>query len=386
MNKALNKQPPALQSSARTFAGPPTPSGEGALGSSRSRWAPPAAPLLKTPQLSSSYGSGLASSTMPTADRVETGCAAPATLGQPFPTPTNNAAGRGSLPSHHSYRSEPAPLHNHVEMPALYGLHGSRAYPSQPCGYVNMPTLSTSCARAQPASTSGPTAVQAYNESSHYDNGEQLLYPQSAPYKDYPMSPLNWSRFPVDKGLPLSHYGAKGIEDFNSAVQPYSEPLIFNGPIHTQPVLNRARFDHAKPPGPQTSQDPLQHYNLAQSQPALNTAQFDRPPPRPAVSGRIIQPYLHQPSIYDQVSRQPALDSAQFEPVRRVPATRNNPTGVEALSGSRSYLAQTAGDTAYPPQPWRTAAAAPANYNLNLMPSSYNDTHKNLSPAYFFPT
>lgn len=389
VNKAPNEQPLALQSSTRIVAGPPKPSGEsveGALGSSRFILAPPAAPPLKPPQLSSSYGSGF---TMPTADRVETGCAALATLDQPFPTPTNNAAGRGSLPSHYNYRSEPAPLHNHVEMPASYGLYGSHAYSSQPCSYVNMPTSSDSCARAQPASTSGnwvsslsPTAVQAYNESSHYDNEEQLLCP-------------DWSRFPVGGDLPLPNDGAnsKGVEDFNSATQPYSEPLIFNGPVHTQPVLNRAQFDHAKPPGPQTSQDSLQHYNWAQSQPALNTAQFDRPPPRPAVSSRIIQPYLDQPSIYDQVPRQPASDSAQFEPARRVPATGNNPIGVETLSGSRSYLEQTAGDTAYTLQPSRTAAAAPANnttaapanYNVNLIPSSYNDTHKNPSAAYVFP-
>lgn len=393
LNKAQNEHPPALQSSARIFAGPPTPSGEsveGALGSSRSMWAPPAAPPLKPPQLSSSYGTGLAFSTRPTADRVETGCAAIASLDQPFSTPTNNAAGKGSLPSHYSYRSEPAPLHNHVEMSSLYG---SCAYPSQPGGYVNMPTSSTSCARAQPASTSGnwvsslsPTAVQAYNESSYYDTKEQLLCPESAPYKDYHMSPPDWSRFPVDGDLPLSHDGAKGVEDFNSPAQPYSEPLIFNGPVHTQPVLNRAQFDHAKPPRPQMSQDLLPYYNGAQSQPALNNAQFDRPPPRSAVSSRIIQPYHDQPSIYDQVPRQPALDSAQFEPVRRVPTTRNNPTRVEAFKGSRSYLEQTAGDTAYPQQPSRTAAAAPANYNVNLISSSYNDTHDNPSPAYVFPS
>lgn len=386
LNKALNEHPPALQSSARIFACPPTPTGEsaeGALDSSRFILAPPAAPPLKPPQLSSSYGSGLAFFTRPTADRVETGYAAIATLDQPFSTPTNNAAGRGSLPSHYSYHSEPAPLHNHVEMPSLYD---SRAYPSQTCGYVNMPTSSTSCARAQQASTSGnwvsslsPTAVQAYNESSYYDTEEQLLCPESTSYKDYPMSPLDWSRFSVDRDLPLSHDGAKGVEDFNSPAQPYSEPLIFNGPVHTQPVLDRARFDHT------TSQELLPRYNWAQSQPALNTAQLDRPTPRPAVSSWIIQPDLDQPSIYDQVPRQPAFDSAQFEPVRRVPATRNNPTRVEAFRGSRSYLEQTAGDTAYHLQPSRTAAAAPANYNVNPISWSYNDTHDNPSTAYAFP-
>lgn len=379
-------------------------------------------PPPKQTQFSSPYGPALALISLPTSDRVETGCAALASLDQPFSTPNNNASGRGALPSDYTYRLDPTPPHNHVEMPPSYG---SRAYPSQPCGYVNMSSSSASCARAQPAPTSrnwgsrlSPTAVQAYNENSYYDT----LCPESMQYTHYP-SPPDWSRFPVDRDLPLSHDGVKRVEDSNRPAQPYFEPIVFNGPVHTQPVLNRAQFDHANPPPPQKSQDPLlPHYNRAQSQPALNTAQFDqRPEPQPAnpwsilesyselppmdiltnrvqfdhsqpprhvVSSRKIQrPHLDQRTIYDQVPRQPALDSAQFEPLRRVPATRNNPNRVEAFSGSRSYLGQTAGDTAYLLQPSsRTAAAAPATFDVNLMSSSYNDTHNNPSPAYVFPS
>lgn len=386
-------------------------------------------PPPRPSQFPSTYNPALAFISLPTTDGVETGCAALASLDQPFPTPTYNAAGRGSLPPDYTYRFDPTAPHNHVEIPSSYG---SRAYPSKPCGYVNMPSSSTSCVTAQPAPTSGnwvsslpPTAVQAYNESSYYHTEAQFLCSDCIPYMDSPVSTPDWSRFPVDRDLPLSHDEAKGVEDSNRPAQSYFEPLIFNGPGHRQPVLNRAQFDHANLSRPQKSQDDLPHYNWAQSQPALNTAQFDqrpqpRPatpysildsyselppfdnltqwqpplnrvqfdhsqPPRPAVSSRSIQSYVDQPSIYE-IPRQPVLNLAQFEPVRRVPATRNNPIRVEAFNGSRSYLEQTVGDTAYPLQPSRTVAAAPANYNVNLMSSSYNDTHDNPSPAYVFPS
>lgn len=430
-SKALNERAPAYQSSAPVSASQPVPSGEsveGALGSSEFVWAPPAAQPRNSSQLSSSYGSGLTFSTMSTPGRVETGYASLTALNQPFPTPADNAAERRPSSSDHSCCFDPAPPHYHVEMPSTYG---SCAYASQPCGYMNSPPSSSSCARAQPASASGkwvsclsPTAVQAYNESSYYDAENQPPSPKSAPYKYYPMSPPDCNSFPFDRDLPLYHDWVKEVEDSNRRAQPNSEPLICNGPVRTQPSLNRAQFDHTQLPRPaafirgtQTSPESLPLYDWAQRQPALNTAQFNHrlaapsssmqpypevipfdnlihrrsvlnkaqfghtQPPQPAVSSRTIQPYLEQPSFYDRAPRQTTLDSAQFD-TRQFPATYGNLNTLGAFNrGGEFYPEQMAENTAYPLQPPR-AAAAPANNNVNLTSLSSNDNPENPSPAY----
>lgn len=432
-SKALNGRAPAYQSSAPVFASQPVPSSEsveGALASSEFVWAPPAAQPQNSSQLSSSYGSGLTFSTISTPGRVETGCSLP-TLNQTFPTTETNAAERRPSSSDHSYCYDPAPPHNHVEMPFSYG---SCAYASQPWGYMKSPPSSSSCARAQPASASGnwvsclsPTAVQTYNESSYYDTETQPTRPKSAPYKYYSMSSPVWNSFPVDRDLSLYHDWVNEVEDSNRRAQPDPEPLIFNGPVRTQPSLNRAQFEYAQLPRPaavnrgtQTSPEPLPLYNWAQRQPASNTAQFTAPssslqpypevipfdnvihrqpalnkaqfgqtqPPRPAVSSRTIQPYLQpyleQPSFHDWAPRQTTLDSAQFD-MRQFPATYDNLNTLGAFNrGSESYPEQMARNTAYPLQPLRTAAAEPANANVNLLSLSSNDNPENPSLAYVY--
>lgn len=132
LSKALNEHPPAYQSSALVSSSLPTPSGEsveGAFGSSRFVWTPPAAPPQNALQLPSSYSSGLTFSIMLTPDKVGTRCNPLATLNQPLPTPANNAAERRSSPSGYSYLFDLAPPHNHLELPFSYG---RRTYPSKP--------------------------------------------------------------------------------------------------------------------------------------------------------------------------------------------------------------------------------------------------------------
>ena len=328
LDEAWKGTPPASQSSTLTLASLPAPtdkSAERAVGSSKVAGAPPAAPSQNLSQLSSSYGSSSAFSTVPAPGRVEV---EPASLGNPaqsFPTLANNAVERGSSPSNYNCCSRlEAPPSNHIEMPSS---SRSRAYPSQPCGYMKMPPSSTSCARAQPAPIScngripcsSPTEIRPYYKSSDNSTEINSSWPKGALYS--PTSP-SYRHVKLDPQLAPYHYWFKSVEDSNRLAQPYPEPLLSDHWV--EPVLNSAQFGQPQSPQPaassrdtQTSPEPLPCDDRFRAQPAFNSARFNHPQlQRPEPSSYAIQPYAEPLPFDDRVQRQPALNRAQFDHTR----------------------------------------------------------------------
>lgn len=323
-DETWNETPPASQSSALALASlpaPPDESAERAVGSSEVACTPPAAPSQNSSQLSSSYGSSSAFSTVPAPDRVEDQPASLANPAQSFPTPANNAVERGSPPSNYNYYSHlEAPPSNHIEMPSS---SGSRAYLSQPCGYMKMPPSSTSCARAQPAPVScndgipcsSPTEVRPYYKSSDNSTEINSSWPKGARYS--PTSP-DHRHVKLHPQSPRYHYWFKSIEDSNRLAQHYPEPLLSDHWV--EPVLNSAQFGQPQPPRPtasnrgtQTSPESLPFDDLVHAQTALNSARFNQPQlQRPEPSSHAIQPYVEPLPFDDRVQGLPALNGAQF--------------------------------------------------------------------------
>lgn len=366
-DETWNETPPASQSSALALASlpaPPNESAEGAVGPSEVACAPPPAPSQNSSQLSSSYGSSSAFSTVPAPDRVEDEPASLVNPAQSLPTPANNAVERGSSSSNYNcYSHLEAPPSNHIEMPSS---SRSRAYPSQPCGYIKMPPSSTSCARAQPAPIScngripcsSPTEIRPYYKSSDNSTEINSSWPKGALYST--TSP-SYRHVKLDPQLSPYHCWFKSVEDSNRLAQPHPEPLLSDhwvGPVlnsaqfgqpqplqpvassrgtqtstepppfddrfHAQSVLNIAGFNHPQLQRPEPSSYAIQPYakpllfdDRVQRQPALNRAQFDHTRlPRPTISINDIQPYVEPLSFDDRVQRLPASNGARFDHIR----------------------------------------------------------------------
>lgn len=263
-----------------------------------------------------------------------------------FGQPQQPRSNRGTQTS-----PEPLPLGDQV--------HSQPALSAAQIFYPQTPHVSPSSRAIPPGPEPPPLKNWVQNQPTFSDAIQ--VYSESLPFKDWVQSDPTFSC---------------------DAVQPYAEPLPFDDWAQRQSSLHSSQFDNTRPLRPAFSCNDIHSYVEAlpydgrfEGEQGLESIQFEHP------SNRAIQPDPEPLPSGHRLQRQSALNGAQFQQERQIPAMDDDLTRLGVFNRrSQPYLEQTACERSLldPLQPPRRAAAtAPANH----VPRMSNNTQGNSSPA-----